>query len=389
MKLKLKGCYYITHLDNLSSILDNGILCHNIVEKERINYFPIYDPYIVTKRKQIEFNNGKRLGDYANLYFQPRNAMLYRVLLDENIKDDIIIIGIKEEILHRNDIYITDGNAYSSNTKFFSTKDTAFNIIKSIQNKVDKDWWLPNDPSKRELMAECLVPKKVSREYFSEIYVPNLEVKNKIKDICDKYNIQIIQQPEIFFLPTKEIKLTDNLSLIQGDMFFSRLQTLTISVNTVGVMGKGLASRTKYQFPDVYEKYQHLCKDKILKMGKPYIYKRELPSYSTLIEDGDEFNYNNSQTWFLLFPTKTHWRNNSDIKGIEKGLQWLVENYKKEGILSLALPALGCGLGNLSWEIVGPMLCTYLQILDIKVDLFLPLEKDIPEEQLSKEFLIR
>ena len=54
-------------------------------------------------------------------------------------------------------------------------------------------------------------------------------------------------------------------------MFFSKMQTLTISVNIVGVMGKGIASRARYQFPDVFVYYQDLCKRKELKMGTPVV----------------------------------------------------------------------------------------------------------------------
>jgi len=66
----------------------------------------------------------------------------------------------------------------------------------------------------------------------------------------------------------------------------------------------------------------------------------------------------------------------------------LVNNYKKDGIESLSIPALGCGLGWLDWGIVGPLLCNYLQDLDIPVNLYLPIEKKIPEVQLSKDILL-
>ena len=198
----------------------------------------------------------------------------------------------------------------------------------------------------------------------------------------------IIPEPELFFLPSRKISLTKNLSLVEGDMFFSRMQTLTISVNTVGVMGKGLASRAKYQFPDVYVKYQDLCRRKILQMGKPYLYKRESSLDFILADESERLPNTNLQTWFLLFPTKTDWRKMADFKGIETGLNWLVNNYEKEGIESLEIPALGCGLGWLSWGTVGPMLCRYLQKLNIPVNLHLPLERRIPDEQLSKDFLL-
>jgi len=93
-------------------------------------------------------------------------------------------------------------------------------------------------------------------------------------------------------------------------------------------------------------------------MGKPYIYKNSFP-------------------FLLLFPTKNHWRENADLIGIEQGMCWLEANYKKEGIKSLALPALGCGLGNLEWKDVGPMMCKHLVDFDIPVQIYLLAEKQV------------
>lgn len=385
--LKLRGLYYITHIDNIPSILKRGILCQKKVREERIHFTSIYDTEIVSKRKNIKVPDGRDLWNFANLYFQPRNPMLYRVIFFSGKKiEEIAIIGLKASILDKEDILITDGNAVSPYTRILSKKE-AQKYIKNIREKVDREWWAFEDGSKREIMAECLVPERIPPEYISEIYVPNYEALKRVQSKIAGASIPIIPEPELFFLPSRNIKLTENLSLIEGDMFFSRMQTLTVSVNTLGVMGKGLASRAKYQFPDVYVKYQDLCKNKILKMGKPYLYKRETPLDYILADESDRLTNLNLQTWFLLFPTKTVWWKMADLKGIEEGLKWLVNNYKKEGIKSLAIPALGCGLGGLEWGRVGPILCGYLKKLDIPVQLYLPLERKIPEDQLSKEFL--
>jgi len=386
--LKLRGLYYITHIDNLPSILERGILCHRKIEEEKIAFTPIYDAEIVAARKERKVIEKRNLWYFANLYFQPRNAMLYRVVFFSGINlEDIIIIGLKHSILDRKDVFVTTGNAASPYTEIFSS-EKAKRYIKAIREKTDKEWWASEDGSKRELMAECLVPEGVDPDYISEIYVPNHNSLNKVKKTC-KWNIPIIPEPELFFLPSRRIPLTKTLSLVEGDMFFSRMQTLTISVNTIGVMGKGLASRAKYQFPDVYVKYQDLCKSKTLQMGKPYLYKREVSLDFILADESERLTNLNLQTWFLLFPTKTDWRKMADFKGIEEGLKWLVAQYEKEGIKSLAIPALGCGLGWLPWGTVGPMLCSYLQKLEIPVNLYLPLERRIPDEQLSKDFLLR
>ena len=386
--LKLRRLYYITHIENLPSILERGILCHRKIEEKKISFTPIYDAEIVATRREKKLSDGRNLWDFVNLYFQPRNAMLYRVIFFSKANlEDIIIIGLKHSILNRKDIFVTTGNAASYNTEIFSA-GKAKKYIKAIREKTDKEWWAIQDGSKRELMAECLVPNSVSPEYISEIYVPNYNSLNKVEKICKK-NIPIIPEPELFFLPSRQIPLTDNLSLVEGDMFFSRMQTLTVSVNTVGVMGKGLASRARYQFPDVFVRYQDLCRKKILRMGKPYLYKREESLDFILADEAEKLTNLNLQTWFLLFPTKTDWRKMADFKGIEEGLKWLVTNYKNEGIKSLAIPALGCGLGWLPWGTVGPMLCHYLQKLKIQVRLYLPLERRIPDEQLFKDFLLK
>ncbi|MCD6574177.1 DUF4433 domain-containing protein [Candidatus Aerophobetes bacterium] len=387
--LKLRGLYYITHINNLSSILQRGILCHRKIEDEKISFTPIYDAEIVATIREKKLSDGRNLWDFVNLYFQPRNAMLYRVIFFSKANlEDIIIIGLKYNILNRKDIFVTTGNAASYNTEIFSA-GRAKKYIKIIREKTDKGWWASQDGSKRELMAECLVPDSLSPEYISEIYVPNQNALNKVRSKIGSRNIPIIPEPELFFQPSRQIPLTNNLSLIEGDMFFSRMQTLTISVNTVGVMGKGLASRAKYQFPDVYVKYQDLCKSKTLKMGKPYLYKREESLDFVLADEAEKLTNLNLQTWFLLFPTKTDWRKPADFKGIEEGLKWLIAHYEKEGIKSLAIPALGCGLGWLPWGTVGPMLCRYLAKLKIRVNLYLPLERKIPDEQLSEDFLLR
>ncbi|MGQ9629827.1 MAG: DarT ssDNA thymidine ADP-ribosyltransferase family protein [bacterium] len=388
--LKLRGLYYITHIDNLASILEKGILSHRLIKENRISHTAIYNEEIIAMRESKTTPDGRSLWDFANLYFQPRNAMLYRVVFFGGAsRDDIIIIGVKVSILNREDILITTGNAASYGTQILPIKEGK-KIIKNIREGVDREWWASEDGSKRKLMAECLVPEKVSPECIQEIYVPSWKSAEKVKRILNSANVNIpfIPEPEIFFLPTREIRLTDNLHLLEGDMFLSRMQTLTISVNTMGVMGKGLASRAKYQFPDVYVFYQDLCKSGKLKMGKPYLYKREGSLDFILADEPERLANFNLQTWFLLFPTKRHWKQFADIRGIEEGLKWLLSNYKSEGITSLAIPALGCGLGWLEWGYVGPMLCKYLSKMEIPIKLYLPMERRIPEEQLSKEFLL-
>lgn len=233
-----------------------------------------------------------------------------------------------------------------------------------------------------------MVKDKIPTSYISSVYVGSEEIGNKVKKTTNFDNI--ITQPNMFFQPnyTQQLPQT-NITLIQGDMFFSYAQTLTISVNTVGIMGKGLASRAKHQFPDMYVQYQTACRNNKIKAGKPWIYKREILMDEELADNPSSLDNPNGLRWFLLFPTKRHWKDNSRLDDIEQGLIWLLKNYQKEGIKSLSLPALGCGLGQLTWQDVGPLMCQYLSKMKIPIKIYLPREDNIKETRyLTKQFLL-
>lgn len=383
----IKGLYYITHIDNIPSILKLGILSHNMVEKEGLHYTPIYDAQIVSNRHAIKVPDGRTLWSFANVYFQPRNPMLYRVLCEKDI-NDIAILSLHSNILYRKDIYISAGNAACTASEILPAKE-GLKIIHKMKDDISKEWWKEEDGSKRKIMAECLVPDVILSELIKTIYVASHDTAIKLKQKLGWLDIPIISEPKMFFLPNIRTTVTPYLFVVEGDMFFSRHHTLTVSVNVVGIMGKGVASRAKYQFPDVYVFYQDLCRNRTLKMGKPYLYKREASIDYQLADEPATLTNLNSEKWFLLFPTKNHWREKSDIKGIEEGLQWILDNYRKEGIKSLAIPALGCGLGWLEWSDVGPLLCKYLSTLDIPVSVYLPTEKKIDDKFLTKDFLLR
>lgn len=144
------------------------------------------------------------------------------------------------------------------------------------------------------------------------------------------------------------------IKVLVGDMFKSNAQTLVNPINCVGVMGKGLALQFKNRFPDMFKDYVKRCHSKQVHLGQPYLFKNE------------------SSQWILNFPTKNHWRSTSKLQDIIEGLQYLQQNYKDWGITSLAVPALGCGNGGLSWRIVGAVLYQHLKTLDIPIELYAP-----------------
>ena len=382
----IKSLYYLTHVENLPSILTHGILSHKLVEGRAVSYTPIYDVSIVGNRQTKSAPDGHSLWDFANLYFQPRNPMLYRVVHEKSEKE-IAVVAVHPHVMETPGVFLTDGNAASATTDFFPYNE-GLRAISTICDTITSEWWNSVDGSKRKIMAECLVPELIPPDMVHTVYVATHSIAQKVRGIICPRELLVVPEPTMFFRPAKQHRITDYLSLAGGDMFFSNMQTLTVSVNTVGIMGKGLASRAKYQFPDVYVIYQDACRKKTLRMGKPFLYKREASFDEELADEPSSVLTPNGVKWFLLFATKRHWRNDSDLAGIEEGLRWVVANYEAEGIKSIALPALGCGLGNLDWRDVGPVMCSQLAQLTIPVTIYLPREEHTPAEFLSPEHLL-
>ena len=385
--MKMKNLYYITHKDNLPSILERGIFSYDRVEAEGLRPIPTYDGNGV-EQPNYKTTDGKELWYYANLYFQQRNAMMYRIIHQQDLKD-LAVIGIDQKVLDEQGVIITDGDAGNEITRFYSLS-AGMKILKKQQSIIENDWWNNSDGSKRKMMAECLIPNYVKSAYIRSVYVADDTTRNDIQKIVGNSKIKVDSEPDMFFQPKRRIAIGENISLIDGgDIFFSELQTLTVTVNLQGVMGKGLALRAREQFPDVYVAYEKACRSKKITSARPYIYKREVSVIDELM-DLKPYNMNieNPMKWFLLFATKRHWRANSRIEDIEDGLKWLQKNSKKEGIQSLAMPALGCALGKLNWADVAPLICKHLYGIEIPVEIYLPREYPIEPQHLTESHLL-
>lgn len=119
-----------------------------------------------------------------------------------------------------------------------------------------------------------------------------------------------------------------------GNLLESDAEALVNTVNTVGVMGKGVALMFKDAFPENYELYRAACSSHGVSLGQMFVTeRRELLG----------------PKWIVNFPTKAHWRFPSQLSWIEEGLKDLKSVILKRAIRSIALPPLGAGNGGLDW----------------------------------------
>jgi O-acetyl-ADP-ribose deacetylase (regulator of RNase III) len=143
-----------------------------------------------------------------------------------------------------------------------------------------------------------------------------------------------------------------------GDILKQDAEALVNTVNCVGVMGRGVALQFRRAFEDNYEAYRKACLRKEVRPGRMFVFER-----SSL----------DSPRWIINFPTKRHWKGQSRLEDIQAGLVDLVRVIRENGIRSIALPPLGCGLGGLDWTVVRPMIEEALSsIPEVEVYLFEP-----------------
>ncbi|WP_141205777.1 type II toxin-antitoxin system antitoxin DNA ADP-ribosyl glycohydrolase DarG [Streptomyces griseorubiginosus] len=122
---------------------------------------------------------------------------------------------------------------------------------------------------------------------------------------------------------------------VRGNLLDAETDALVNTVNTVGVMGKGVALQFKQAFPENYKFYKSACERELLTLGDVLVY------------DSGKLG---PQRYIINFPTKGHWRSRSRLADVETGLQSLVKAVRDYHIQSIAIPALGCGNGGLDWN---------------------------------------
>jgi len=143
------------------------------------------------------------------------------------------------------------------------------------------------------------------------------------------------------------------IRITKGDMFATHYDIRVNPVNCVGVMGAGLALAFRRRYPEMFEHYQWACQTQQLAPGKIQ-------------------TWSNSNECVVNFPTKRHWRDESTVGIIADGLDALATYLWKFRPITVALPALGCGLGQLSWPEVRVLIFHKLAGLPHDISVFEP-----------------
>jgi O-acetyl-ADP-ribose deacetylase (regulator of RNase III) len=159
------------------------------------------------------------------------------------------------------------------------------------------------------------------------------------------------------------------IKYITGNILESNAVALINTVNTVGVMGKGIALQFKKAYHNNYKAYVEACKRNEIEIGKLFIVR--------------DSNLSSGEKYIINFPTKKDWRKPSEYSFINAGLDDLIRILKEYNIKSIAIPPLGAGNGGLEWEKVKKIIEHKLSNLDVEIIVFEPTQHI--KEQLKKE----
>ena len=151
------------------------------------------------------------------------------------------------------------------------------------------------------------------------------------------------------------------IEFTKGNLLEAEADALVNTVNTVGVMGKGIALMFKDRFDDNFKRYVAACKAKEVRVGHLFVTR---PSELS------------GPKWIVNFPTKQHWKAPSQIEWVVDGLKELRKFIVDHEVRSIAIPPLGAGNGGLDWEEVRRQIVRELGDLDrVAITVFEPTSK--------------
>ena len=193
-KTKRYALYNIMPIDNIPSVMDKGILCHR--ESDKLNHKSIAMQEVQDRREGKNVQGGRPLHDYANLYFDPRNPMMYK---KKSLASDLCILRISLEVLDMRDVVVSDQNAASNYARFYNPLEGISNL--DFRTILCKDWTSADQvlewQQKSKKCAEVLVPICVPYNLVSGAYVVDERAREKVESAG--FDKKIIVCGELFF----------------------------------------------------------------------------------------------------------------------------------------------------------------------------------------------
>lgn len=250
--------FHFTHIDNLQSIVEHGLISTNLKNKSRIEHVNVASESIQERRSTMVVPCGNKgvVHDYVPFYFCSVNPMFLSMLYSKNVDQPLIVIlAIPIKRIEQPDAIFTDASA---NTKtlpnFYENPD---DLSKLNWQAIDSiKWKAPTDDERHAKMAEVLIYERVSISDVESIIVWNDDIKKKVTEIFKERNVSV---PELAFSPFKikykfhftkfMFKGRENESLVTGPKMLR--QELKETIRDIKARRAEATSSTSYPFKNI------------------------------------------------------------------------------------------------------------------------------------------
>lgn len=190
------GLFYLASIENLASILSNGIISHKLAHGKQLIKVDISNTQVNNLRNREEPIHKRNIQDYVPLYINPKNPMQY-VLSKNGLRSKLIIIKVNPNVLVNEDAIFSDGNAASHKTKFYKSVED-FNKLNWIC--INDIYWTNHTDGKRFRCSEVLVYKRIGQEYFEEINIFDGNLLDMVlKSFPNHYGVNVCINKKLFF----------------------------------------------------------------------------------------------------------------------------------------------------------------------------------------------
>ena len=194
---QIQELHYITDMANVPSMLERGILCHRLATRTAKGHVSVADHEVQARRAGKRIWLGRyyrRLHDYANLYIDARNAMLF-VLLQAG-QGDLTVLAIDPAVLDLRGVVIADRNAASLAPRFLPSAEGIDALDEAL---VTAKRWTDSQDAKQRRMAEVLVPNRVPPSFIRGAYVPDDDAAQRLQAHLGGRSLPIRVHPWLFF----------------------------------------------------------------------------------------------------------------------------------------------------------------------------------------------
>jgi hypothetical protein len=198
--LKDKCIFHLTHISNIPSILVHGIACKNATISRKIKHFNVAHENIqdVRAHKMLP-NTNYTLHDCVPMFFGARPPMLRAVMGKGVSQEEMVYALVDWDIIGKDDVWFTDGNARSETTTFYHDPDDLIYIDLEAAAAV---WWHnEGDNFRRKKQAEVLQLNRVDIDDILGFVVYNKKAKEKLNTLLTSQGIskKVFVVPEYYY----------------------------------------------------------------------------------------------------------------------------------------------------------------------------------------------